>query len=208
MKLILGRHGNTFEAGQIPVYIGAREDLPLTQTGIAQAKYLGQTFKRLGIKIADVYSGSLRRTLDYAKYVIKELGSLQPIIDPRLNEFDYGAWSGLSQQSIRDQWGSAALNAWEQDAQSPKNVGWSPQSDEMLARIQAFTEQLLSQYQDQTVLVITSQGCLRFFLRLSGQLNQVKVSTGNICQLIHQDHHWHLVTWNQKPQDLDLSIEN
>jgi broad specificity phosphatase PhoE len=207
MKLILGRHGNTFEEGQVPVYIGACEDLPLTKTGIEQAKYLGQTFKRLGIKIADVYSGSLRRTLDYANYVIKELGSLKPIIDPRLNEFDYGAWSGLSQQSIRDQWGDGALNAWEQQAQSPKNARWSPQSDEMFARIRAFSEQLLSQYQDQTVLVITSQGCLRFFLRLSGHLTQVKVATGNICQLIHQDH-WHLVAWNQKPEDLNISVEN
>ena len=33
MRLILARHGNTFEAGETPVWVGAREDLPLTARG-------------------------------------------------------------------------------------------------------------------------------------------------------------------------------
>ena len=38
--LIIARHGNTFDKGDIPTRVGARTDLPLVEKGRAQAKAL------------------------------------------------------------------------------------------------------------------------------------------------------------------------
>jgi probable phosphoglycerate mutase len=45
-RLILIRHGNTFEAGQKAVWVGARSDLPLTMAGEAQAHAAAQYVAR------------------------------------------------------------------------------------------------------------------------------------------------------------------
>ena len=37
-RLIIARHGNTFDAGDIPTRVGRRTDLPLVASGEAQAK--------------------------------------------------------------------------------------------------------------------------------------------------------------------------
>ncbi len=43
-RLVIVRHGNTFEAGETPRRIGARTDLPLTAAGLEQAEALGRHF--------------------------------------------------------------------------------------------------------------------------------------------------------------------
>jgi broad specificity phosphatase PhoE len=43
-RIVIVRHGNTFEAGETPRRIGARTDLPLTADGQAQADALGRWF--------------------------------------------------------------------------------------------------------------------------------------------------------------------
>lgn len=42
IRLILVRHGNTFDAGQTPTQVGARTDLSLTDQGRNQAHYFAR----------------------------------------------------------------------------------------------------------------------------------------------------------------------
>ena len=40
MDILCARHGNTFAPGQRAVFVGAKEDLPLTEEGETQARDL------------------------------------------------------------------------------------------------------------------------------------------------------------------------
>ena len=61
IRLILMRHGNTFEAGQTPVQVGTRTDLPLTAQGLAQAKEMLNYLTAEGISPEAIFAGKLKR---------------------------------------------------------------------------------------------------------------------------------------------------
>ena len=58
MRLILARHGNTFGPGDTPVWVGAREDLPLTDKGRVQSIQFGLALKEAGITPARIIAGA------------------------------------------------------------------------------------------------------------------------------------------------------
>ncbi len=60
-RLVIVRHGNTFEAGEPPRRIGAGTDLPLTESGIDQARALGWHFAKNRIAFDRVLSSPLIR---------------------------------------------------------------------------------------------------------------------------------------------------
>ena len=111
--LLLARHGNTFAPGQKVVWVGARDDLPLVESGIAQANILSEVLKNNAIKPNAVYAASLKRTVTYAQIICDQLNLSQtPVIDKRLNELDYGDWSGLSNNEIEERYGKDELEGW------------------------------------------------------------------------------------------------
>ena len=66
MLLLLARHGNTFEAGDKVVWVGARTDLPLTAKGREQAAALGEGLRPVKSVIKHIVSGPLNRTREHA----------------------------------------------------------------------------------------------------------------------------------------------
>jgi broad specificity phosphatase PhoE len=211
MKIILSRHGNTFSATDPVVWVGATQDLPLVDSGILQAKCLAQSLQKAGITPRAVYCGPLKRTRDYAAIVLEQLhASLKPIVDSRLNEIDYGNWAGLSNTQIQEIGEDAELSAWENLSVWPKIAGWSGSAALMEREVKEFTKVLVTQYDPMDyILVITSNGRLRYFLKLiHGAFEQhiqnknFKVATGNICSFLYDDKKWHLEFWNKNPQYL------
>ncbi|HRC26802.1 MAG TPA: phosphoglycerate mutase family protein, partial [Alphaproteobacteria bacterium] len=73
-RLVIARHGNTFESGQTPRRVGARTDLPLTETGRAQGRAVGLLLRAQGMIPARVYTGSLRRTVETAREAMDAAG--------------------------------------------------------------------------------------------------------------------------------------
>lgn len=211
MKIILSRHGNTFSATDPVVWVGATQDLPLVHSGILQAKCLAQSLQKAGIKPTAVYCGPLKRTRDYATIVLEQLhSSLTPIVDSRLNEIDYGNWAGLSNTQIQEIGEGAELSAWENLSVWPKIARWSGSSALMEKEIKKFSKALVTQYDPMDyILLITSNGRLRYFLKLiHGTFEQhiqnknFKVATGNICFFLYDHKKWHLEFWNKNPQYL------
>lgn len=208
MKIILSRHGNTFNPGEHATWVGSRNDLPLVETGLNQAKILANSLKQAAIFPLAIYCSPLQRTRVYAQVVIEELKlALQPIIDERLNEINYGTWSGLSNEQIRSTFGGQELEAWEKHSQWPSAAGWEGSEQLLAEQVQTFCEDIINQYpSDGTILIISSNGRLRYFLNLvPGEFNQhltkqtFKVATGNICQLTHSNNKWEINFWNQTP---------
>lgn len=211
MKIILSRHGNTFSAIDPVIWVGATQDLPLVDSGILQAQYLAQALKKSDIPIQAVYCGPLKRTRDYATIVIERLhSSKKPIVDPRLNEIDYGNWAGLTNTQIQEIDEGEELSAWENLSVWPKFAEWEGSPTSMIKEIREFSKDLITMYDPtDTVLIVSSNGRLRYFLKLipglfeqSVQNKVFKVATGNICLLTYENRKWQMHFWNKKPEYL------
>lgn len=211
MNVIFSRHGNTFSASDPVIWVGATQDPPLVDSGILQAKCLAHALQKGDIQPEAVYCGPLKRTYDYATIVLEQLHSkMKPIVDARLNEIDYGNWSGLSNAQIQERGEGEALSAWENLSVWPKTAGWEGSPTPMIKKIREFSNDLITQYEStKTILVITSNGRLRYFLKLIPSLfeQQVqnkafKVATGNICLFTYKNRKWQMKFWNKKPEFL------
>lgn len=208
MRMILCRHGNTFAPGDKVVWVGGNDDLPLVARGQEQARVLAGALRRSGVLPDAVYCAPLRRTRGYAEIVLGEADiDREPILDERLREIDYGAWAGLSTDEIVQRFGAHELQAWQHNSVWPSSLGWTPGESELSARIEDFLEDMVGAHGRQdTILVVTSNGVLRYFLRsIPGMFQDyldrqnLKVSTGNFCRIDHDDSGFKAVFWNKDP---------
>lgn len=83
------RHGQT-EMNSRQVLQG-RSDHPLNDAGVRQAREAAERLR--GISFAAVYSSPLIRAVQTAKIIAPQL---EPVIDERLIEMDYGPYEGMS----------------------------------------------------------------------------------------------------------------
>jgi broad specificity phosphatase PhoE len=209
MRLILSRHGNTFSPGEKAVWVGRRSDLPLVEEGRRQAVRLGAELQGAGVAPAAIYCGPLLRTTHYAQLVAERFGNfIAPIADEALTEIDYGDWEGLTSHEIVERFGGNALKAWESRSIWPTSAGWLPPEAELARRIEAFVCGLAHAHTEaDTVLAVTSNGILRYFLRLDcdafsaqAQARAIKVATGNICIMDAHEGSHRVITWNATPE--------
>lgn len=254
MLLLLARHGNTFEAGDKVIWIGARTDLPLTTKGRDQAAALGLALAPIAPRLKRVISGPLTRTHQHAAIasetmmaVIAEQRALKPPspppsphgervkqrpfspwgegqdeggvsqsknldidIDERLREIDYGLWEGKSSEDIAALGGGAELQAWDSRGEWPSSPGWTPPANTILSNITELTSELVDGLGAMDVaLLITSNGILKFFLKLvpgafedMAARGALKVATGYCCALQHGEKGWDVEFWNKSPEEL------
>jgi broad specificity phosphatase PhoE len=208
VKIIFSRHGNTFDATTAPIWVGCKNNLPLVATGVEQAKTLANMLRQAGTKLSAIYCGPLKRTVDYAQIILDELQSdLTATVDERLNELDYGNWSGLTNSQIVEQFGAETLENWEKNCAWPAQ-GWGSQEAVVRGEVLSFANEMAVRHQgDETVLAITSNGKLRYFLNLVPgeferhvRMDAIKIKTGNICGLEFGKNSWGLKFWNKSPR--------
>lgn len=211
MDIILARHGNTFAPGDKVVWAGRNEDFPLVEKGIQQAEDLAGVLLKLQVQPQAVFCGPLKRTRTSAEIIINSMKlELIPVIDDRLNEIDYGDWGGLSSEEVISRFGEQELNDWNAHSIWPLQAKWGSSFEETAAAVKSFSSDLQSAFDaEDAVLVVTSNGVLRFFLRLiQGEFEKrsangsFKVKTGNVCRIICQPHGYVLEFWNKAPADL------
>ncbi|MER8824492.1 histidine phosphatase family protein [Mesorhizobium sp. M0991] len=207
MKLILSRHGNTFDPGDKVVWVGRRSDPPLTEVGRRQAQNLGDALCLSGVMLGGLYCGPLRRTRQYAEIIAERIGGAPlPIVDASLAEIDYGAWEGFSSHEIIEQFGGEELEAWERRGAWPESAGWSPPEATLANGVTTFVGQLARTHgKDSAVLAVTSNGVLRHFLRLAGSTLNGKVATGHICVLEVLQGNCRVNAWNIAPDPEHVS---
>lgn len=204
MRVILARHGNTFEAGETPVWVGAREDYPLTSKGEDQSRAIGAALKHAGIRPARLIAGPLRRTREGAVLAAGACGFDGEVeIDARLKELDYGVWGGRSDADIAAEWGAGAIEAWRERSIVPEGAGWSPSPDEVAANARAVLEGVMADPRGD-VLLISSNGILRYFHALiagaGAPPEAAKVKTGHMGAARLEGGAWRLMFWNQSPE--------
>ena len=91
-EIWLGRHGET--EWTISRRHTGTTDVPLTEGGREQAKTLGEHFARVEFDL--ILSSPMSRALETAR-----IAGLEPIVDERLTEWDYGEYEGLTTAEIK-----------------------------------------------------------------------------------------------------------
>ena len=157
-KIIFVRHGKT-DFPEDRIYCDRDEDPALSELGQSQVISAAQWFEK--IPVDAVYSSPTRRTRETAAPIAKTLG-LTPIFDDRLMERHFGIWEGLYFQEIMDRF-PTEHRQWKID-----NAGFAPEGGEtiyqMLERLQAARDQMLSEFAGRTVLVVSHVGPIRAFV--------------------------------------------
>lgn len=105
--IILVRHGQT-EWNRVERFRG-RADVPLNETGLAQAEATG---RRIGDEWqpAAIYTSPLSRAVDTAEAIARRT-QMKVQIHPGLADIDYGKWQGLAPGEVQERWPDA-LNDW------------------------------------------------------------------------------------------------
>lgn len=203
--LIIARHGNTFGPNDTPTRVGAHTDLPLVEKGEEQARAIGRYLAENRLIPDTVYSSKLQRTYQTAKIAIKESGVANPIFQLDIfNEIDYGPDENQTEDKVIARIGAQAILDWDDNAKVPD--GWKVDPLEVIQNWIGFADQISAHNDNETVLVVTSNGIARFAPHITGDYDgflkdhNIKLSTGAIAILKHdRDSGWRVEAWNVKP---------
>lgn len=214
MLLILARHGNTFGPEDTPVWVGANEDLPLVETGLEQSREIGRAIRDAGLVLDRILAGPLKRTRTGARLAAEKCGFTGEVeIDDRLKEVDYGVWGGKSDAEVEESWGAGAIEAWRERSIPPEGAGWSPSPATIRANVRAVLASVTRDLsQDTVVLIVTSNGILRYFHELladdGAQPAAAKVKTGRLCGAEIEPGQTRLLFWNIVPAALGDALQS
>lgn len=154
MKLYAARHGQT--DWNVAGKVCGRTDVDLTETGVEQAKELGERIKSKGIHIDVIIASPLKRaqkTAKIAREIFAERDAVPEIItDERLIEQDYGIFEGT------DHRGEGFLA-------NKRNFACRYPGGESMMMVAQRTYNLIDEvkekYRDKTVLFVCHGGVLR-----------------------------------------------
>ncbi len=146
--LILVRHGQT-SWNRVERFRG-RADVPLDETGLAQARATGKRVAAAWQPIA-VYSSPLSRALSTAEAIAAHF-SLPVIPHPDLADIDYGQWQGLTPDEARARWPDA-LTTWY-EAPHQARIPGGETLDNLRARAMACVRDLSARHAGETIVLV------------------------------------------------------
>jgi broad specificity phosphatase PhoE len=147
-RIILVRHGQT-EWNRVERFRG-RADVPLNETGIAQAEAAGLRIYGEWQPSA-IYSSPLSRAMKTAETIAKHF-DLPVQIHPGLVDIDYGEWQGLTPDEARDRW-PAALHAWYHKPDQAIIPGGEKLA-QLRSRGMSAVNELSSRHTEQTIVLV------------------------------------------------------
>lgn len=220
--LIVARHGNTFEKGDVILRVGARTDLPLTAEGRAQGRRLGAKLAESDLRPTAFYSAPLRRTLETASEIAlaQELNA-EPLVEEFLTELDYGADDGRPEAEVARRLGQVelgddaknatteefeaagltALKRWDAEKRLP--LGWAflqERVDRLGDDWRSFAARVVVEHSGETVVATTSNGIARFATAIlppdAPIPEKLKLATGAFGVFVWNGESWRLDAWN------------
>ena len=203
-RLYVVRHGNTFAPGEPARRIGARTDIPLVASGIAQGEALGRWFAARGVHFDRVLTSPLRRTRETAALILAHQPD-PPEIEPAewLAEIDHGPDEDRTDDAIVARVGTEALRRWDAEAIAPP--GWRVDAEARLAAWRSLFADA-ARRTEETFLIVTSNGAARFALmadlRLSAiALPSLKLRTGAWGEIAIHPAGPDFLEWDLRPAD-------
>ncbi len=117
--LVLVRHGES--TWNLDNRFTGWTDVPLTDTGVAQARAAGRLLKEAGFEFDLAYTSVLKRAIWTLWHALDELDrTWLPVLNRwRLNERHYGALQGLNKAETARQYGDAQVLTWRRSYDTP-----------------------------------------------------------------------------------------
>ena len=143
--LYIIRHGKTEQNKKM--LMQGRSDHPLNEDGFAQAEEAARRFEEMGVKIDKVYSSPLIRAVQTAKAIAPHL---DPVIDDRLIEMDYGPYEGMDLRNPAPE-----VIAFFMDFVNVPAPEGMEQLPAVVARVGRFLEEIREEAADHNVLIST-----------------------------------------------------
>lgn len=205
-RIVIARHGNTFTKEQTPLRVGARTDLPLVET--ERGTNVGKYLKMRSFIPSVVFAAPLKRTTETARLAIAALDKdITLKSDTRFTEIDYGPDEAKTEDEVIARIGQDAMDAWNREAIVPE--GWNVSVKGIIKAWKEFADEIERDYHNKTVLVVSSNGIIRFAPHLTGDFAKfaeefdIKVGTGGVCVLEKEDgdKFWSVKEWGVKPKD-------
>ena len=121
-KLVLIRHGES--TWNLENRFTGWTDVPLTATGVEQARQAGRLLREAGFEFDIAYTSVLKRAIWTLWHCLDEMErTWLPIQhDWRLNERHYGALQGLNKADMAKQYGDAQVLIWRRSYDTPPPV--------------------------------------------------------------------------------------
>ncbi len=118
-KLVLIRHGES--TWNLENRFTGWTDVPLTDTGVAQAKESGRLLKEAGFEFDVAYTSVLKRAVWTLWHCLDVMDRtwLPVQHDWRLNERHYGALQGLNKADMARQYGDQQVLVWRRSYDTP-----------------------------------------------------------------------------------------
>ncbi|NLM52596.1 MAG: histidine phosphatase family protein [Firmicutes bacterium] len=194
MRLIFVRHGETIWNRQLKMQ--GRSDVPLSEKGKRQAHMLAASFTA---RPHYLFVSPLKRAQDFALPLQRRF-HLQPIVEEKLREIDFGAWEGLTYAemtpAVQEQYA-----AWCEDPCCITPPGGEAFA-QVAARVQAFLTETQKQLEEQeSAVVITHGGVIRTAVTLAMEMPlkfaaRVRIDAASKTILECFDGNWYLVKLN------------
>ena len=225
-RLIVVRHGNTFNSGDVILRVGSATDIPLTEKGVAQGNAVGRDLAAAGIKVDAIFAAPLLRTKRSAEEIASYYDNMPVVVEKFLTELDYGMDDGQPEDDIvlrlgivesngeitaqtsldelREK-GKAALKKWDSEAVLPR--AWAhlaPRAKQLEKDWAEFGRLVASEFSGKTVVAVTSNGIARFSkVLLKGDEalgGNLKLATGAYGVYVCEDGAWRAEQWNVRPE--------
>lgn len=148
-RIVLVRHGQT-EWNRVERFRG-RADIPLNETGLAQAEATGRRIASEW-RPAAVYSSPLSRAVKTAGVIAGHF-ALSVLTHPGIIDIDYGQWQGLRPDEVRERW-QKMIDAWYTTPDSLHVPGAETLAD-IRIRAMGAVKELVDRHGGVTVVVVS-----------------------------------------------------
>lgn len=166
VELTIVRHGET-DMNKEGIIQGSNVDMHLNKVGKAQAKKAGEHLKEKTYDI--LISSDLKRALETATLIGKELGMEVSMTSPLLRERDLGEWTG---KTISDVLATNKMPANFKGVALLKQAPKGGESfDQFITRARRVHDWLLRDYEGKKVLVVAHSGFIKALRMVSENLS-------------------------------------
>jgi broad specificity phosphatase PhoE len=165
MQIFLVRHGQTND--NIKNLMQGWKDTPLNDTGKAQAYQLIPFFESQHIDV--IYSSDLSRAYETANIIASALKKFV-FLDKNLREMYLGFWEGRSWQEIEAEF--AYFLGKPENEKNALNIHSGESYIEFQLRSVKIFKKIISNYLDQTILIVTHGGVIREIIADIMKINQ------------------------------------
>ncbi len=168
-QIIFLRHGQAKNNTE-KILAGRTEGIPLTDTGIKQAKHTAQLLEHMNI--STIYSSPIQRAKHTAEIVGKH-NSLDVTIDDRLIELDMGKFTGMPYDEIFSNHGNIFMKFYNGELEIAHN-GVETFS-EVKKRVLGIVDHVIEKHPDENVLLVTHMDPIKAMLSTIVDLSPINL---------------------------------